>query len=921
MKWIRQWLKKFNAQAPAPARAPHAQAANQVQAAKPVPEQAPRGEDSPEVWRAAICQARDKALALSWLAGVQDEAGLCEVATRAHIAEVRFAAVQRIATDALLEQVAQASRDKDKRVYRHCADLLRQRRQADTNRRRAQEIADQLHALLATAPLPLSRLRELKDQMSLLGDAGEPGLACIALMQQAQARLQQEAEIQRDVQAQQRAAMTLAAECAEPAWPSSEQRADWHARCATLRQAQVALPDWLAGASARLSEVLGEIETRLAALAADAARVEVCEQFLATQESAGRECTTPENAASASAEVMANDVAVNDEAATDVVVTVVAATDVAADWQALSKPEHAAAHAALEARWQTLNVIPLPQPAPELPAAEAEQAEPAAPARPVRTRPPLDRDAVRVLLDTLEQAIEQGLLVDADAAAKRIKTALTGHNLPGALESRLQQLQAQLETLRGWARWGTEQARDKLIAAAEELLKFDGDVDALALAIPKLREEWKHLNAHAAAAKAQWERFDALLEKAYQPVAAQRAETAARQAEIRAAKEALCAEWEAEVAGIAWEQADYKLIEARRTAMQKQWREAPQTGFRDERPLRKRFDTLIGNLDRHLEAARASERERREQLIAAAEALAAQPELGRAMSEAKALQERWNQPVISVRLKRQDEEQLWQRFRAACNGIFERRDAARAEQNAQRQAVAETRQTLLAAFAAVVATPLASDADADALRQALARFRSDWDAGKPSGRDATDKLEAQARDLQQQAQQKLDALRNEKYRARFDLMAQKAALAERVEAAAVVSAPLDETLAAAKAAWDALPPLAAKSENPLAKRFAAASQVTQAALAAGHAARADLLLDLEIDLGLPSPASCTDIRRARQLARLQNRFGSASPQAAETESLLARWYGMAALPDATFEARVAAVVRQCLAQTAAAREG
>src|SRR3989339_310364 len=104
MKWIRQWFKKFNAQAPAPATPPHAHAAKTVQAAKPVQAQAPRTDDSPEVWLAAICQARDKALALNWLASVQDEAHLSEVATRAHIAEVRFAAVQRIATDALLEK-------------------------------------------------------------------------------------------------------------------------------------------------------------------------------------------------------------------------------------------------------------------------------------------------------------------------------------------------------------------------------------------------------------------------------------------------------------------------------------------------------------------------------------------------------------------------------------------------------------------------------------------------------------------------------------------------------------------------------------------------------------------------------------------------------------------------------------------------
>ena len=47
-------------------------------------------------------------------------------------------------------------------------------------------------------------------------------------------------------------------------------------------------------------------------------------------------------------------------------------------------------------------------------------------------------------------------------------------------------------------------------------------------------------------------------------------------------------------------------------------------------------------------------------------------DLRQAMNEAKVLQERWSREGQPVRLKRGDEVKLWQRFRAACNAVFER---------------------------------------------------------------------------------------------------------------------------------------------------------------------------------------------------------------------------------------------------------
>ncbi len=894
MKWISKLLKKPDAKPSAPANPPTAQAARPVEEAEPLRgalaaaaddnerrqiaarlgralaarSQAPSAEDPPEVWVAAVCHAPDKALALAWAAGLEDDARLGEVAMQARFAEVRIAAARRIEASAVLEQVAHDSRGKDKGVHRHCADLLRQRRQADASAQRATEILAELHSLNDVAPLPVLRLLDLKKELSALGEAGEPGLECNALMQRALARLEQEVEAQRGLQTQLNAAGALAAECAGAAWPWTERLDAWRARLDGLSQVQAGLPSWLAGqgAARELGKSLAEIETCLAALAADDARHLACEQLLAT---------------------------LSDDRPPD--------ADTVAAWEALAKPDHPAAREPLESRWQALNAVNVPPVA--APPIITSEAMPKPPHRP---QPRIDQDALRGLLDQLEQAIGQGHLIDAEAAAKQIKAASGGHGLPGALEARLHTLQAQLEQMRGWARWGTGQALEQLIAAAGELLNGERDVDELAVAIPALREEWKRLNAHGAAAKGQWESFDAALEKAYQPVAARRAEEAARQAEARTAKEALCAEWEAEVAGIAWDQADFKRVETRRAEMHKQWRAAPQAGFRDERTLRKRLDTLIGGIDRRLDAARAAECERREQLIAAAQALHGQADLRQAMAEAKALQQRWSREAAPVRLKRGDEEKLWKRFRAACNAVFARQEALRAEQATQRQERVQSRQMLLDAFAATL-----TGGDAQTIQRALAQFRTDWGTGKP---DPADRLEGRARDLQQQAQQRLDALRNEKYRARFELLAQRAALAERVEAAALAGEPLDAVLAEAKQAWDGLPPLPHKTDGLLAKRFTEASRITREVLASGREAREALLLDLEIALGLPSPKAYAEARRERQLERLQNRFTAAAPQSLDAEELLAHWYATAALPDATSERRVAAVVSRLVEQ-------
>ena len=824
---------------------------------------APQAEDSPEVWLAAICEAPDKALAMDWLARLEGDDQLAEVALAGRYAELRLAAIRRVEDTAVLEHVARLSRDKDKRVYRDCAERLRQHRQAGEDARLAVTLAAALRALLETAPVNLSQLLDLEKQFRALGQNPPEIEECQALLDQARARLQQESQARRELQVRAEAAIVLRGECSNVASIDPAQVLALRARLDALATVQSGLPDWLSSqvAAKQLDEALRDIASRLteraAEFEAEGDRALACETFLN-----GLAACPPEVAP-----------AMTESAASSA-------------WAALDKPKDLLARQALEARWQELYRPALAAPLPEKLAA-------------------VDDGALRRLLEQLAQlelAAEQGQLAAAEKIAKKIAAVLAGHRLEGPIEARLARATAQLGKLRGWAEWSAGQAREQLIEAAEKLLQGTPGIDDLEQGVRGLREQWKQLDSHRGA-RAQWQRFDAVLTKAYLPVAVHRAAEAARQVAVREVKAALCAAWEAQYSAIVWEQSEYKQLEGDRQEILRRWRAEPQAGFRDERMLRKRFDKILDKLDQQMAAMRGAEQERREQLIALAEALRDLPDLGRAITEVKALQSRWGGQGASHQLERRDEQKLWQRFRAACDVVFARRDEQRVRLVAQREAGKQAALGLIDAFAAAMVDVAARDADL--LKRTLNQFNVDWKALRAHDRESADGLAPRARELERQASLAIERLQQERKSTQFELLEKKAAIVDAVEAAAVSSREAD--MAAAKAAWEALPRLPGKSEVLLAQRLAAADRVTAMDLDSGRKLREILLLDLEIALGLPTPEACADARRKRQLEHLRMHFGADDQATPKVEELLLRWYASAAAPDAVLDSRLVAV--------------
>ena len=202
-----------------------------------------------------------------------------------------------------------------------------------------------------------------------------------------------------------------------------------------------------------------------------------------------------------------------------------------------------------------------------LTALAAPAAAPAPPRPPRRAAAPqlspAQRDALALHLDAADQALADGHLGPLQQHLQAFDKALAGlPALPAndALAQRAGALQAEHQRLRGWQQWGGGRARDDLAAEAEVLARATAaaaadpalanapklDLSAHAEAINTLRGRWRELDRlGAAASQALWQRFDAALKAAYQPVADRQAVQKAQRQQNQREREALLAALEA----------------------------------------------------------------------------------------------------------------------------------------------------------------------------------------------------------------------------------------------------------------------------------------------------------------------------------------------------------------------------------------
>ncbi|GGM13070.1 hypothetical protein GCM10011594_36220 [Nakamurella endophytica] len=170
---------------------------------------------------------------------------------------------------------------------------------------------------------------------------------------------------------------------------------------------------------------------------------------------------------------------------------------------------------------------------------------------------------------------------------------------------------------------------------------------------------------------------------------------AAARARAIAAKEALCAEAEALAESTAWKSTGDRLKE-----IVEEWRQIHGIDRKTDDALWKRFAKARDTFTRHrgthfadLDKQRVAAKDAKEKLIARAEELSGSSEWGKTAGEYRTLMEQWK---ASGRAPREVEDQLWERFRAAQERFFSRRNKTFSDRDSEFEANAEVKERLLA---------------------------------------------------------------------------------------------------------------------------------------------------------------------------------------------------------------------------------
>lgn len=275
------------------------------------------------------------------------------------------------------------------------------------------------------------------------------------------------------------------------------------------------------------------------------------------------------------------------------------------------------------------------------------------------------KDAEQALRDARAVADQLGPLPSRDdqvAIVERLKK----------IQARLLDASRDLRHADDWKRWANADVQRDLCEKAEALAGLESLTD-VAGKLKSLRQLWKQASAgpRGAEGDALWQRFKAAADAAQTRVDGFFAQRSLEEASNLEQKEALVQQAESLSTSTDW----LKTADALR-ALQQQWNAMGPVPREKAKTLNARFRAACDafftrrkdDLQQRKDTWQANQAAK-EALITEAEQLAESSEWAQASERIKQLQAAWK---TTGPVKRQKSEQLWQRFRAACDRFFDR---------------------------------------------------------------------------------------------------------------------------------------------------------------------------------------------------------------------------------------------------------
>jgi hypothetical protein len=526
------------------------------------------------------------------------------------------------------------------------------------------------------------------------------------------------------------------------------------------------------------------------------------------------------------------------------------------------------------------------------------------------------RHQLHTLLHEAEVALAAGQLQAARTAADQTRAmkAAAG-TLPKPTIQRLSRLVQQLGEMERWMSFGQHNARVQLCERAETLAAETHPPAHLAKEVQKLRADWKALDEQAAGVpKSLWERFDAACEKAYAPAARHFAELHASRKQARKQRDEFLAAAAAKTAELlATEPRDLKAIERWLREADQAWHHGELGSVEPDtwKKLDARLKQTVAPLREALSQVRNEAKSGRLALIAEAEALVAKAQEREAPALARQLQSRWTEHAKAHPLAGRDERALWERFRAACNAVFEARDAARKEVDERKR---EHRRGFEQVIEAVESLAQSTEPDEGEIRRRLRELQQQWKDAAAAG-PVPPALDSRFRAARGAVDGLLGARSRGREAAVWQTLLAKARLCEELDAALMADPPAAPDAESLRSRWAALPPLADGWEQTMLARRDEALRAFDGEEARydhldriddGVASRRDALLELELALGLPSPAELAKERLAVQVKKLNSRFKAAA--GGSPVDLLLGWCAAPGVADARDHGRCEKIV-------------
>jgi hypothetical protein len=335
------------------------------------------------------------------------------------------------------------------------------------------------------------------------------------------------------------------------------------------------------------------------------------------------------------------------------------------------------------------------------------------------------KDADQALRDARTTAEQLGALPSRDDQAgvvERLKK----------VQARLMDVVRDLRSADDWKRWANATVQQELCEKVEALAQVEA-LPEVARQLKELRVLWKQASAgpRGAEGDALWQRFKAGADAAQVRADAWFAQRQVEDAAVLQEKAQLAEQAEALAESSDW----LKTADALK-ALQQRWNTLGHAPRGDEgKALNNRFraacDRFFTRRKEDLSQRKdvwSANQAVKEDLIAQAEAIAESTDWQAGVEKIKALQATWK---ASGPVKRQKSEQLWQKFRAACDRFFERyKNRHQVEFDSRRV----SREQALAEFEALASAEGEALEGATVLAQAEQAWQA-WRNGPPLPRD------------------------------------------------------------------------------------------------------------------------------------------------------------------------------------------